>query len=216
MPKLMFKPKWFKTDRDLLEGDLVYFVKRDGALDNKWTIGMVESVDRGRDGIIRKATIKYCNSSEQKLSLRKGDRQDDSTFPRYTERAVRKLVKIFSLEETSLAEDLAELDKRHSGGGEQAEGTDDVRQEDAGDGPAANTRLKARCKVCCCYAHCEFKFHYPSSVKMKELPYAINKEKMSMEALYNLENIQKPDREVNDMAGLLNSVSCDVSSLFGN
>ena len=112
VPKLMFKPKWFKTDRNLLVGDLVYFVKKDGALDNKWTMGMVESVDKGRDGVIRKATVKYCNSGEQKLSLDKTKSQDDSTFPRYTERAVRKLIKIFSLEETSIAEDMAELDKR--------------------------------------------------------------------------------------------------------
>ena len=149
--------------------------------------------DRGRDGIIRKATIKYCNSSEQKLSLRKGDRQDDSTFPRYTERAVRKLVKIFSLEETSLAEDLAELDKRHSGGGEQAMGADDVQQEDAGDGSAASTRLRARCKVCCCYVLCEYKFHFPSKVKMEELPYAMEKLMLDMKTLCNMEEIEKPD-----------------------
>ena len=125
---------------------------------------------------------------------------------------MRKLVKIFSLEETNLAED---LDQRHSGGGEQAEGADDVRQEDAGDGPAANTRLKARCKVCCCYAHCEYKFHFPSRAKMEELSFAMDKENMNMETLYNLEEIEKPDEEVDTMAGLLNSVSCDVSSIFG-
>ena len=51
---------------------------------------MGEIVDKDRDGIIRKAVIKYCNSSEQKLSLDKTQVQDDSTFPRYTERAVRK------------------------------------------------------------------------------------------------------------------------------
>ena len=101
-----------KRYRDLLVGDLVYFVKKDGALDNKWTMGMVEVLDKGRDGVIRKATIKYCNSGEQKLSLDKAKSQDDSTFPRYTERTVRKLVKIFSLEETSIADDMAELDRR--------------------------------------------------------------------------------------------------------
>ena len=208
MPKLMFKPKWFKTDRDLIEGDLVYFVKRDGALDSKWTIGMVESIDRGRDGIIRKAVIKYCNSSEQKLSLRKGDRQDESTLPRYTERAVRKLVKIFSLEETSLADDMAELDKRQVEGEAQAKGADE-------DGPAANTRQKAKCKVCCCFAHCEYKFHFPSKVKMEELPYAMEKEMLDMKTLCNMEEIEKPDEEVNDMTGLLNSVNIDISTVFG-
>ena len=27
LPKLIFQPKWFKTDQDLREGDLVYFMK---------------------------------------------------------------------------------------------------------------------------------------------------------------------------------------------
>ena len=30
----------------------------------------------GRDGIIREAVIKYCNSSKQKLSLTKGGKND--------------------------------------------------------------------------------------------------------------------------------------------
>ena len=50
---------------------------------------------------------------------------------------------------------------------------------------------------------------------MEELLFAMDKENMSMETLYNLEEIEKPDEEVDTMAGLLNSVSCDVSSLFG-
>ena len=69
--------------RDLLEGDLVYFVKKDEALTSKWTIGMVDSVLKGRDGILREVTIKYCNSGEQSLSLA-GNSSKDKTLPRYT------------------------------------------------------------------------------------------------------------------------------------
>ena len=44
-------------------GNLVYFVKRDRKVgDAKWTMGMVEDINRGRDGVIRVAVIKYCNS----------------------------------------------------------------------------------------------------------------------------------------------------------
>jgi hypothetical protein len=53
-----------------------------------------------------------CNSAEQKLSLTKGGRGTDSTYPRYTEHAVHRLIKIFSVEKTNLAEDLAELSKK--------------------------------------------------------------------------------------------------------
>ena len=56
-------------------------------------------------------TIKYCNSGEQSLSLA-GNSSKDNTLPRYTERTVRKIVKIFSVEDASLAEELAELKKK--------------------------------------------------------------------------------------------------------
>ena len=46
--------------------------------------------------------IKYCNASEQTLSLTRGSDKEDSTYPRYTERVMRKLIKILSIEETSL------------------------------------------------------------------------------------------------------------------
>ena len=36
----------------------------------------------------------------------------DKTLPRYTERAIRKIVKIFSVEDASLAEDIAELEQK--------------------------------------------------------------------------------------------------------
>ena len=55
----------------MVVGDLVYFVKKDSAVgDAKWTMGMVEDINRGRDGIIREAVIKYCNSSEPEQSRR--------------------------------------------------------------------------------------------------------------------------------------------------
>ena len=225
VPKLMFKPKWFKTDRDLFEGDLVYFVKRDGALDNKWTIGMVESVDRGRDGVIRKAIIKYCNSSEQKLSLGKGGK-NDSTFPRYTERAVRKLVKIFSLEETSLADDMAELYQRvktrvgateeETPSGAVGGGPSDKGQiTESGGGPAAGTRSKVKCQVCCCGEHCEFKLHFPARVKLEEVPLAVDTEMMSVGVLHSMEEGEALWDDIVDLVGLLNSVNVDISGVFG-
>ena len=52
VPHLLHQPKWFKSDKDLLPGDLVYFMKKEGKLATKWTIGMVEGVQKGRDGIL--------------------------------------------------------------------------------------------------------------------------------------------------------------------
>ena len=138
--------------------DLVYFVKRDGALDNKWTLGMIESVEKGRDGVIRKAVVKYCNSSEQKLSLVKGG--DDATFPRYTERAVRKLIRVFSIEETTLAEDLAGVERRLGMVGAKVL---------VGEVPVSCSKKKMKCTACCCGSHCEFSLHLPSRVKTVEV-----------------------------------------------
>jgi hypothetical protein len=52
------------------------------------------------------------SSSEQKLSLTKGGRGTDSTYQRYTEHAVGKLIKNLSVKKTNLAEDLADLSKK--------------------------------------------------------------------------------------------------------
>ena len=38
LPKLIYKPKWFKTDEDLQEGDLVYFMKSEHKLSNEYTM----------------------------------------------------------------------------------------------------------------------------------------------------------------------------------
>ena len=117
VPRLIHQPKWFQTDEDLMVGDVVYFQRRDRAVgEPKWTLGIVEELEKGKDGIARKATIKYCNSSEQRLSLVKDNKNADRTLARYTERAVRKLIKLFSVEELSLTEDLARLDKNYGTG----------------------------------------------------------------------------------------------------
>ena len=249
VPKLMFQPKWFKTDRDLVEGDLVFFIKKDGDLESKWTMGMVESLEKGRDGVIRRATIKYCNSGEQNLSMDKTNTQD-STFPRYTERTVRRLVKVFSLEETSLAEDLAELDRRellHKR--KQASGVDlvvDAIRDNSGDiddltnecdlqvsagegrqgvqqpggdakdqltGPAANTRSKRACNVCCCDVHCGYTVHTKAKAVFKEFPMAMVSEDMNIDVLHDLEETQLVT-QVGGLAGMLGSVGVDLSALF--
>ena len=57
VPKLIFQPKWYNSDDDLQEEDLVYFQKKEGHLDSKWMIGKVEQIVRGRDSKIRKVVI---------------------------------------------------------------------------------------------------------------------------------------------------------------
>ena len=100
VPKIMFRPKWFNSDEDLNVEDLVYFKKdADNDHDNNWSLGKIDQVIRSKnDQKIRRVIIKYRNSGEN--------------FDRTTDRSVRKLVKIFSIDEFQVQDDLKELERR--------------------------------------------------------------------------------------------------------
>ena len=53
VPKLLFQPKWYDSDRDLGEGDLVFFQKKDGKLEIRWVLGRVDQVVRSERKIRR-------------------------------------------------------------------------------------------------------------------------------------------------------------------
>ena len=63
--------------------NLVYFQKdtRSSKVNSDWTIGRVDQVRRGKDGLIREATVAYRNCKE--------------TFNRLTDRAERSLLRLF-------------------------------------------------------------------------------------------------------------------------
>ena len=86
VPKLIPQPKWFKDSPELKPGDIVYFQKTENELSSDWTVGQVHYVTRSRDGVIRRVCVKYFNHKENK--------------PRFTDRAVRSLVKLFSIEDS--------------------------------------------------------------------------------------------------------------------
>ena len=95
VPKLMDQPKWFKTDRDLKPGDIVLFLKQEKELCDVYQYGIVETVHRGRDGIIRKADVRYRNASE--------------TTNRTTCRSVRSLIVIHPVDEVDVTQELGEI-----------------------------------------------------------------------------------------------------------
>ena len=180
IPKLIYQPKWYDNEKDLCDGDIVYFQKKDGLLANKWVVGKVEQIIRGRDQIIRKVMIKYFNGSEGDIG--------EPGRPRFTERSVRKIVKLFSIDEFQIEEDLSELQKRldeMDGQGAAQEIVVRVRNEDQvsqvpedvdpthvgqDGGPAAGTRSRKRCQ-CCCWRHCNLSFHSmgPEMISLTEL-----------------------------------------------
>ena len=166
VPKLMAQKRGFKNDRDLAIDDLVYYKKKDSELGSPWVMGRVDQIIRGRDGIIRRAVIKYRNASEN--------------IHRETERSVRKLIRLYSADDPDLCEDLGELQRRidqldghlHRPPGEHqqaAAGLWDapaqgfevknlgnfVLQDDQDD---KSQGRKKGCQ-CCCQAHCTVAFH---------------------------------------------------------
>ena len=92
---LTLQPKWFKTDFDLKEGDVVLFIKQEGSLVGNYQYGMIGSVEVGRDGRIRTANAKYHHSNEN--------------ICRTTRRAVREIIMIHHVDELNLMEELGEI-----------------------------------------------------------------------------------------------------------
>ena len=124
VPKLIRQPKWFKVDRDLKEKDLVYFKHKDSEISSIWKIGQVDQVIASRDGLIRRVVIKYYNAMEDQ--------------PQFTDRSVRTIVKLWSVDEACLMDDLGELQRRYDNreaGHEhvEAEVNDDQGEDEQGD-----------------------------------------------------------------------------------
>ena len=108
---------------------------------------MVHYVSRSKDGVIRRVCVKYFNHKENK--------------PRFTDRAVRSLVKLFSIEDSYFMDDMAKVEKLMT----------ELKKDEMPKKVEPTTLLKNKdgtykikgaasmvCK-CCCQGHCWFSFH---------------------------------------------------------
>ena len=95
VPKLIQQPKWFKNERSLEEGDIVLSLKEEKALSTSYQYGVEDAVEISKDGLIRKAKIRYRNHNEN--------------IDRVTYRAVRSLVVIHHVNELNLLQELGEI-----------------------------------------------------------------------------------------------------------
>ena len=143
------QPKWFRSEKDLKVGDVVYFRKDEGsAIKGAWTTGVVEEIVKSGDGLVREATVKYCNSTED--------------TPRFTDRSVRTLVRLFNVEDGHWREDMeqvekilkaknieVELEKTEESGTEALYGR---KKSSIGDSDPSLCR-------CCCEVHCSLSLH---------------------------------------------------------
>ena len=94
VPNLVVQPKWYKTEHHLKVGDVVLFTK-DECNSPTYQYGIVSKAQPGKDGLIRKAIVRYRNASEN--------------VDRETNRAVRTLIVIHKVDEVSLSKDLHEM-----------------------------------------------------------------------------------------------------------
>ena len=95
VPRLMTQPKWYDSDRDLKVGDIVLFIKNEKELCNDYQYGKIASTKQSSDGKIRSAEVLYRNSNE--------------TNDRTTTRAARQLVRIHSVDELDIVQELGEI-----------------------------------------------------------------------------------------------------------
>ena len=138
IPKIMFQPKWWNQERDLKEEDIVVFKKKDSVLEQEWTLGKIDQLVSGRDGLARRAVVKYRNA--------------DENCWRTTDRSVRSLVKLWSLDDQNLEEDIALLEQqlRSSEVGSSLLGK--VNSGSSLHSYSSSSGLT--CQSCCCLSHC--------------------------------------------------------------
>ena len=159
VPKLIPQPKWFKESPELKPEDVVYFQKRESDMISKWTIGQVDSVIRSKDGVVRRANIRFYNSGEN--------------HARFTDRAVRSLCRIFNVEDNYFVHDMAKVEEmiKMLEGKTSKDTAEEYMTEKVQptkllkvDGKWVRavepevTTVKRSC-VCCCPGHCKFNVH---------------------------------------------------------
>ena len=91
-------PKWKTGSPELAVGDIVAFVREKSQLGGLSTrLGVIHEVEKGRDGVIRRVTIKYKNSGEQDF--------------RFTRRSVRDIAVIHREEDLDICGKLSAAQK---------------------------------------------------------------------------------------------------------
>ena len=64
VPSLMERPKWHKSDKQMNIGDVVLFLKSEREYDEQYQYGIVKSIFKGKDDVIRKVDVEYQNHNE--------------------------------------------------------------------------------------------------------------------------------------------------------
>ena len=93
VPKLKEQQKWFRNENII--SDVVLFLKNDPILSTTYLYGMVVSVERSKDDVVRKVKVKYRNLNEEVF--------------RETFRPVRSLVVTHRVDESDVMTEMGEM-----------------------------------------------------------------------------------------------------------
>ena len=96
----MYQPKWFRTEYELKEGDVVLFLKQDSLLSKTYQYGMVVSVQQSSDVVIRKVKVKFRNANKN---------VDGETF-----RSVCKIAMIHPVNEIDIIQEIKNIKNCHN------------------------------------------------------------------------------------------------------
>ena len=139
-------------------GDIVYFRKLESELSSKWTVGKITKVEKGRDEVVRRATVQYQNSNEDDL--------------RETDRAARSLIRLFNIDDESWQEDMDLVEKLIEESKVIKKDSEDTRSrlkavnneetvkrkigvQHKPSARLAKSKFTRPCNACCCLSHCE-------------------------------------------------------------
>ena len=210
VPKLVPQPKWYKDSPEVKVDDVVFFKKVENELSSEWTVGQVDSVVRGRDGAVRRVTVRYHNAPAS-------DGPDGNPVklgpPMFTDRAVRSLVRMFNVEDTYFIHDLMEVEKYIARIEEKTvDNTPDrvVRAEDGTyyvNGVVAGAK-QWDCQHCCCEGHCEYNHGLGS--RMIELNSLVRGQNVSGAVMYP----SYPDTAEEDTQMASSSLSFEEDEMF--
>ena len=106
LPLVMDRPKWHLEDENLQEQDLIYFKLTDSKLAADWKLGKVEYVNVGRDGKVRSVGISHKIMIEHDNKVYHEDLDWKHSV---VERPVRAVVKLMNIEDTSLLENITQV-----------------------------------------------------------------------------------------------------------
>ena len=160
IPTLIPQPKWYRDSGEIKVEDVVFFRKVANEMSSSWTVGQIESVTKSKDGVVRRVEVRYHNAGDVNPQYT----EVKISNPKYTDRAVRSLVKLFSVEDSYFIEDMNEVERNIKEMDRRVHKVNNIvpsvaqRCEDGS--YIVNLVQNNNCsKACCCVGHCGNNHH---------------------------------------------------------